>query len=447
MSKRDRIIVALLALAILTGLVVMLWQPVMTGLSRLWSPIPTPMSVGSPLLTPTASSSPTPTPTPDMWPFPTSTPWVTILWPTFTPQPTPTRRPGPTATPFPLRGPAADAAGTILYQADVMMALPVDEQGRPVAEPQPLPLSPDLSWMLGPASPDGRYLIVIRPVEPAGIPYVFDMDTHQAWPLLRGHPRQQYIIGRPIAWHPDARQLLFWMENNEELWLVDAETGQYTVLALSARGPDGAAISPDGQRVVYVNRSFAHNTMMVVSAAGGDARPLLDMGAISQVYGWSPDGAHILCYGGGTSISYSDLMAGTPSPGGPLRLVDPQGQHVRYLQGPYGTPMIAAWSPDGQWVATTGLDPDHSFCGDCDFLTSHFQGRGIYIENVYSGEIRRLASGVDPVWSPDGSMLAFLSIQSGAIEVWTVRIDSSGLQQLTSDGYNRLQIVWVPARR
>lgn len=140
-------------------------------------------------------------------------------WPTATPRPTPTRKPGPTATPFPIRGPTADASGTILYTvADQSKsgetvwstyALPVDEQGRKRAEAMPQSFSLDFSPIINSASPDGRYLLLLQSAEAGGIPYVFDWENKQVWPLLKKHPQ---IRGLPFGWHPDSRQVLFWTD-------------------------------------------------------------------------------------------------------------------------------------------------------------------------------------------------------------------------------------------
>jgi TolB protein len=40
----------------------------------------------------------------------------------------------------------------------------------------------------------------------------------------------------------------------------------------------------------------------------------------------------------------------------------------------------------------------------------------------------------DPTWSPDGKQIAFVSIRSGAPELWMVNVDGSNLRQLTSAG-------------
>jgi Tol biopolymer transport system component len=66
----------------------------------------------------------------------------------------------------------------------------------------------------------------------------------------------------------------------------------------------------------------------------------------------------------------------------------------------------------------------------------------IYIANVQTGEVRRLAAGINPTWSPDGSRVAYLSNQSGLPAIWTIKNDGFGLQQLTADGQLIWQMYW-----
>jgi Tol biopolymer transport system component len=184
--------------------------------------------------------------------------------------------------------------------------------------------------------------------------------------------------------------------------------------------------------------------MWKVSAAGSDAQALFDL-ISGEVFGWSPDGTRVL-YAGGPGINPDGTPIGTPVPGGPfsLWLMDPNGQNQRPLSrlslSSWGFDPV--WSPDSQWIALTDQDEDQEF--GCyrttpppDPENCQFEGAAIYIENVVTGEVRRLATGIEPVWSPDGSRLAFLSIQSGATEIWTIKTDGTDLQQLTADGQTK----------
>ena len=75
-----------------------------------------------------------------------------------------------------------------------------------------------------------------------------------------------------------------------------------------------------------------------------------------------------------------------------------------------------------------------------------FKGAGVYIVNVESGEVRRLASGIDPLWSPDSSMLVYRSIESGEVETWVIGVDGSGRRRLFGEGKGHYPIQWLPAR-
>jgi Tol biopolymer transport system component len=331
----------------------------------------------------------------------------------------------------------------------------VDEQGWKRAEAMPQSFSLDFSPIIDSASPDGRYLLLLQSAEAGGIPYVFDWEIKQVRPLLKKYPQ---IRGLPFGWHPDSRQVLFWTDLTLEagLWLVDVETGEHIALALLDHGPvQGATISPDGQRIAYVYSSDSSNrAMWLVSAAGGDSRLLFDIGGPTRLFSWSPDGTNLLYAGGG--VGFKEAMAGTPTPESPLRLVEADGWNIRPLNAPFifGWGFKPVWSPNGRYIALVGSNPDQAYgCAGKfppgegpDWQICRFQGTSIYIEDVLTGETRRLVSGIEPVWSPDGSMIAFLSSQSGSPEIWAINVDGTDLHQLTDDGQSKETFVWFQGR-
>ena len=418
-----------------------------------------PGSLDSPLPTPTAEPGVIVlTPGEDRR-EPTGTPW-----PTATPRPTPTRRPGPTATPFPTRKPAADASGSIYYAVNkdipvldnvsvfhpgqVVYRLPVDETGLTTGAATTLPLPTDITLILDSVSPNGHYALLLEPSEPGGIPYILDVSSERIWPLFKEYP---WAGGRSFAWHPDGRHLLFW-SLDVAMWLVDAETEEYTILSYPDGPIQGAAISPDGQSVVFIASGHSDDYVAIASTAGSDERPLIepvDAAGIRTIFSWSPDGQHILYAGSDPTV-----VKGAEPAGGVLFLMDANGQNRRPLQGPfiYGWGFEPVWSSNGSQVAYVGSNADEAFgCAqkggpaqETDPLACSFVGTSIYVEDIYTGEVLKLTDGTAPVWSPDGSIVSFLTNRSGTSELWAINADGTGLRQLTQDGEPKFpRLAWT----
>jgi Tol biopolymer transport system component len=404
------------------------------------APTPTSTLSAPPMI---SQAEPTWTPSPTWTPFPT-----------FTPRPT--LPIGPTATPYPTRVSQENSEGAILYierwdSGQSVQALTTNASGEKTSEPEAFRF--DFDPILGSASPDGRYLVLLKPVFPVGEPYLFDLQTEQTRPIFRAQSMPEMITGQDYGWHPDGRHILFWHFGNDELWFVDVFTGEHKVLAYTHGPPQGAAISPDGQKVVYGNRAESGNdAVWIVDTAGGGGYPLIELASMNNVYvfDWSPDGKWIL-YIGGSVVGSEDAGAKENQEAGPLRIISPDGRSSQMLLGPFlsGWGFYPEWSPDSQAIAFTGLDIGTAFgCAQKkptpDWERCSFEGASIFLEDIGTGEVRKFAPGIAPTWSPDGSLVAFLSAQGGGADIWTADINSGALQQLTTDALYKHSIIWMP---
>jgi WD40 repeat protein len=389
---------------------------------------------------PAQPASPLRAPTPIVIVEPTSEVW----WPTLAPSPTP--RPWPIGTPLPIPTPPKDPSGTILYvtfgatedqnhRQYTIHAVQVDEAGQPVGEPRDLASIENCGDLL--PSPDGRYLATSQGT-PVGMakPIILDLESGRLWPVFDPEgPIQGFLHG----WHPDSRHILFSSEYTLDagLWLVDIETGEYSVLAgLGGTVNGGAAVSPDGTLIAYTDSGETW-----LFSVDGQRREQLDV-AVGYLYRWSPDGSQILSLAGGANAALAvdgrQIQIITPDS---ISLEEPTSD-VR------SETMLAAWSPDGQTIAATQVMIQK---GDFD----PFAEGNIYLLDVAGGGRRPLlldGSGLSAAWSPDGSMLAFLSNRGGSTEVWLVNADGTGLRQLTHEApagqFNPyLAPVWVTSRR
>jgi hypothetical protein len=221
---------------------------------------------------------------------------------------------------------------------------------------------------------------------------------------------------RPV-WSPDGSKIAFacCSEGAAELWVMSATGANPVQLTEDAGVVDSAAWSPDGSRIVY-SRSYCpcpvfpdHEELWTVNADGtGDAEILEARLALHP--SWSPDGM---------KIAFARAVGGGASTIGPMSIatVKPDGSDLALLtecddhQGP-------DWSPNAARIV---------FNYGGTLVTMNADGSG-----QSSGCPGIAPAGESPVWSPDGTKIAFLHRPSGdAWEIHTVNPDLTGEQEVT----------------
>lgn len=207
-----------------------------------------------------------------------------------------------TPTPLPLVPAARNPAGILAYRGNSFQGRSVDGRGSVAQVAQRLDLQPPVEVAPGydyfahfdrlvPA-PRGKYAAAVAAVEAGDVVDIVDLETSQSrwlyWLNAEGEPVG--AEGVFYGWHPNGYEFLFREDNAPDggLWLVDARTGEHRLVAQPLTvDVSGAAISPDGQRLVYATNTFDVHQIWAANADGSEPRLLLESDTIVYVFSWS----------------------------------------------------------------------------------------------------------------------------------------------------------------
>ena len=281
------------------------------------------------------------------------------------------------------------------------------------------------------------------------------------------------------------------------LWLQDVATKQTTRLTDTSSNNLAPSWSADGSKIYFLSDRSGSMQVWEMDARGTDARQLTALGADVEGFGISPDGSAIWwvqtvhvaarksseCYPDmphSKARIYDDLMArhwdywdegdyrhifvGRLENGRVAGGTDIIGADAAWDAplAPYFDMAEIAWSPDGSMLAYTGkplTGTEYAVSTDSD----------IFVYDVATGKTQNICKplsladgatsyphpnlpfvGYDkyPVWSPDGSKIAFRSMERAAHESDKERLfvydcHTGEVRYLTADfDYNAMNVVW-----
>lgn len=233
--------------------------------------------------------------------------------------------------------------------------------------------------------------------------------------------------GSRLAWSPDGRWIAVARGDNSagtvSLWIVAASGGRLHRLTFANHCLEWCADvhptwSPNGHLLLYERPTSTLPAIYTIRPDGSDRQKI----AVGDDAQWSPSGRRIAFWDyGGIEIANADGS----------------GVHLLFAQTESDNLGAPSWSPDGKKLVFFDLAGDQQ--------GSAFSGEVWTINTDGSAEKRLYTSGcclgesADPIWSPDGQMVAFsASTDKAGGGTFVINADGSGLRQLSPNvpGYD-----------
>jgi dipeptidyl aminopeptidase/acylaminoacyl peptidase len=288
-----------------------------------------------------------------------------------------------------------------------------------------------------------------------------------------------------VQFSPDGKDLAYTVTRFDrpgrpwsQLWVMDISTGKSIRLGADDEASGDPRWSPDSRWIAYLGTAEGKHGLVIAHADGTDATflseitetnaPLPSMGANLT---WSPDGKEIAFIsstpGPETAEASGDPMVITRYLYKPdaaegfthfndnrrlhIFLADIATKQVRQLtEGTYYEHSID-WSPRGDeivFISDRSPNPDQFFNYD------------VFAVKPGDGSIRRITATenaeYDPVWSPDGKMIAFRATKRGLTDrettmedthVWVMNADGSNRHELATIDDRQSAPLWAPDGR
>ncbi len=250
--------------------------------------------------------------------------------------------------------------------------------------------------------------------------YVMDYDGSGPRPVTETH-------NLPLmpTWLPDRRSLVYtiYRQHEQEIVHLDLDSGATHTVVPRGILNITPAFSPDGHLIAYASAAQGNSDIFIVNVETKEKTQVTFHSGADLSPTWSPDGQ---------TLAFMSDRGGKPQ----IYTTKVDGSRVRRLtfDGSYNA--APAWSPRGDWIVYVCR------VSRAGFRLCRMTPDGKRRAQVTHGS--RWAVEDSPSWAPDGRHLVFSSMQGGQSHLYTINVDGTGRELLTSGEQRHSSPAWSP---
>jgi len=239
---------------------------------------------------------------------------------------------------------------------------------------------------------------------------------------------------RTPSWSPDGREVVYSRFSYKHAsllvkqWSRNPEFELYSTAWLPAYDPSGEHLA--------VTKMVSDATSLLVMDEGKPEKTILTRKGVILAPAWSPDGRQIVV-GVGLFSAFLDFEVGNEKPvdpvngGAQVAVLNADGSDFHVVTSGPNNNAFASFAPDGKHIV---------------YRTEGPGGEGLLIMDLEDHSVKVLTKGYDnfPTWSPRGDLIAFMRRIDGFFQILTIHPDGSDLKQLTHVKGNEAHMAWSP---
>ncbi len=207
-----------------------------------------------------------------------------------------------------------------------------------------------------------------------------------------------------ICWHPDSKRIgfIYSDDSGSQLWEMNTEGSRRVRISNIEGGITGFKYAPDMSKVLYTKEVNRTDRTIDLHPDLPKANAYIERDLMFRHWDqWNQSYSHIFIadYNGKALSNDKDIM---------------EGEHYNSPKKPFGGMEQIAWSPDSKSIVYTSVKKE----GTAYAISTNSD---LYHFDLVRGTTTNLTEGmmgydINPVFSPDGSMLAFESMERDGYE-------------------------------